>query len=330
MKRAILLFLSMILVTGNVWSQGGLTPFDFTVSPTSINIKKYGAESFEITTSKDWIVSCSANWIAIHTTSGMANKTATFVVYFYSQKNDTSQARTANIEVSSGDVTKTIKVTQNVYKDDVKATHTSTENNKGTIDLYIDMPSSNLLTGEFTVTMPDVLSLDKENTVLAQEFQNNNSLDITDMENGSWIFTISPNVSTGGSSGNNFIKIATIAYIIDDDAATGKYDVSISNLEFTLSNNTTIKESKVNVSVSYTSSVGNSFMDNTVKVIYNNNNLSVNSPDKERVDIYSITGVLIFSQQKQEGEIKFNINGLPAGVAFVRGSTGWVEKIIIR
>ena len=328
MKRAILLFLSMLLVTGNVWSQGGPTPFDFTVSPTSINIKKFGAEYFEITTSKDWKVSCDASWISIHTTSGMANKTTTFAVYFYSLQNSTSEIRTANIEVSSGGVTKLIKITQNVYKEDVIANISSVGNNKGTIDLYIDIPSGNLLTGEFTVTMPNALSLDKENTVLAQEFQNNHSLDISDKEKGSWILKISPKVSTGGSSGDTFKKIATIAYIIDDEAATGRYDVNISNLDITLSNKTTIKENKVSVSVSYVSSVGNPFMDNTVKVIYNNNTLSVNSPSNESINVYSLTGALIFSQPKPEGEIIYQINRLPKGVLIVKGGSGWVKKII--
>ena len=74
--------------------------------------------------------------------------------------------------------------------------------------------------------------------------------------------------------------------------------------------------------------VGNVFLENTAKVSLSSKTLTINSPAKERIDVYSMSGALILSTQKPEGEVIYQINGLPADVIIVKGSSGWVEKII--
>ena len=318
-----------ITKTLSVSQDGESTPFNFTVSPSSINVKEYGNESFRITTSKDWTVSCQSDWILFIENSGNTDKETTVIFNFYVQQNSTSEARTAEIKVSSGGITKTVTVTQNAASEKkIIATPSKPADNKGTIDLSLDFPSDKTLTGVFTVTMPDGFILDKENTVLSQELQHNHSLVISDKEKGVWTLNISPKTSTRSSSNTTYTKIVEIAYIIEDNAAAGLYNVIISNLEFTTSDNTTIKEDDISVGVTHTSSVGNLSVNDAVKVTYYNNTLYINSPQGERVNIYSMTGMLVFSQQKPEGEIKYNISELSTGVIIVKGSSGWVEKLI--
>ena len=74
--------------------------------------------------------------------------------------------------------------------------------------------------------------------------------------------------------------------------------------------------------------VRNAYIESTAKVALYDNTLTINSPDSERINIYSMSGALIFSKQKPEGEVKYQINGIPQGVIIVKSSSGWVEKVV--
>jgi hypothetical protein len=74
--------------------------------------------------------------------------------------------------------------------------------------------------------------------------------------------------------------------------------------------------------------VGNAYIEDAVKVTLNDNTLTINSPNSERIDIYSMDGALIFSKQKPEGEINYQINRLSKGVIIVRGSSGLAKKVV--
>ena len=198
--------------------------------------------------------------------------------------------------------------------------------NNGIIDLSLDIPVDKSITGEFTITMPDGFNLDKAKTVLAQELKNNHTLEISDKAKGVWTLKITPATNARNSSENNSRKIADIAYTVENSIVTGNYDITISDLEFVLNDNTTIIDDDIKVNVSY-STVGNSYVENTAKVTLLNNTLTINSPNSERVDVYSMSGMLIFSKQKPEGEVKYQINGFSNGVIVVKGSSGWIEKI---
>jgi uncharacterized protein YjdB len=54
--------------------------------------------------------------------------------------------------------------------------------------------------------------------------------------------------------------------------------------------------------------------------------LHVDSPVAERVNIYSLTGTLLYKVEKQAGKASFTVNG-PKQVLIVRGSSGWAGKI---
>ena len=312
-------------------TQDGVTPapFDFTVSTSLINVEGYGNQIFQITTSEDWTISSESSWILLHSESGTTNKEITTEIVFYVYENNTLEARTAEIEITSGGVTKVIMVTQ-AYEEKIITTPSTPTNNKGLIDLSLNVPSDQPLTGEFTVTMPNGFSLDKENTVLSQELRGNHSLEILEMTNGVWVLKITPGISVRSSSGTTYKKIVEIAYVIENSAVAGEYNIRISDLKITKEDNTVITVDNISVDVSHKSSVGNLFVDNLVKVTYYNNTISVNSSGKERVDVYSITGALLLSQEKPEGEVKYNIENLPAGIIIVKGSSGWVEKVMKR
>jgi hypothetical protein len=61
------------------------------------------------------------------------------------------------------------------------------------------------------------------------------------------------------------------------------------------------------------------------------NLLHVRTPHAEQIEIYSLTGHLLYTARKDVGEAIFNLNGLPPGILIVRGNggvNGWTEKTV--
>jgi hypothetical protein len=56
--------------------------------------------------------------------------------------------------------------------------------------------------------------------------------------------------------------------------------------------------------------------------------LSVLTPVSETLTLYSSSGSLLFQSSKLPGHATFTISHLPKGVIIVKGSTGWVRKVI--
>jgi len=64
-----------------------------------------------------------------------------------------------------------------------------------------------------------------------------------------------------------------------------------------------------------------------VKVSYQNEILTIDSPYAETLRVYSTTGALTYSIEKNEGRIDCSVN-LPDGVCIVTGGTGWSKKVL--
>jgi hypothetical protein len=45
------------------------------------------------------------------------------------------------------------------------------------------------------------------------------------------------------------------------------------------------------------------------------------------VEVYALTGQLLYKAQKAAGEATFRLSGLPKGILIVRSSSGLTEKI---
>jgi uncharacterized protein YjdB len=58
------------------------------------------------------------------------------------------------------------------------------------------------------------------------------------------------------------------------------------------------------------------------------NTLYVNSAVTEKVDIYTISGKLVYSAVKPAGEVQIPLTGVSDGVLIIRGSSGWVQKVV--
>ena len=297
-----------------------------------------GTKTFGITSNVEWILSSSASWATINISAGSNNATITVSA----SANTSAASRSALVIIAGGGMTKSVSVTQaktetgdepttptnpQEGENEIVATPSQPAGNKGTINLSLNISSNQSLNGEFIVSMPGGFNLDKEKTALAPELQSRHSLDISDKAKGVWGFKISAKMGTRSASDATLKKIIDIAYTIDENVSTGNYKILISDLDFKMSDNTTIKEDGIDVSIPY-STVGNGLMNGGVKVVCYNNTLSISSLFNEKIEIYSIVGTLVFSVQKTEGEVKYDISDIPKGIVIVKGSSGWVEKVI--
>jgi len=320
---------------------------DDTTSPSSqLNIStdslKFdagsGTKTFGITSNVEWILSSSASWATINISAGSNNATITVSV----SANTSAASRSAFVIIAGVGLTKSVIVTQakaetgdepttptnpKEEENEILATPSQPADNKGLINLSLSISSNQSLNGEFIVSMPGGFNLDKEKTALAPELQSGHSLDISDKAKGVWAFKISTKTGTRSASDATLKKIVDIAYTIDENVSTGNYKIQISDLDFKMSDNSTIKEDDIDVSIPY-STVGNGLINGGVKAVCYNNTLSISSLYNEKIEIYSIIGTLVFSVQKTEGEVKYDISDIPKGIVIVKGSSGWVEKVI--
>jgi hypothetical protein len=87
--------------------------------------------------------------------------------------------------------------------------------------------------------------------------------------------------------------------------------------------------SNLDVYISFLTSTGNaSISPHSVTVSLTGDLLSVLSPYKESITLYSLRGSLLYHASKEKGSTVINIGHLPRGILIVRGSSGWTRKII--
>jgi Leucine-rich repeat (LRR) protein len=87
--------------------------------------------------------------------------------------------------------------------------------------------------------------------------------------------------------------------------------------------------SNLDVYISFLTSTGNaSISPHSVTVSLTGDLLSVLTPYKESITLYSLRGSLLSHTSKEKGSTTINIGHLPKGVLIVRGSSGWTRKVL--
>jgi hypothetical protein len=67
---------------------------------------------------------------------------------------------------------------------------------------------------------------------------------------------------------------------------------------------------------------------NNITAVIQANRLSVNSPVSEWIYVYSFNGSLLYASEKKAGEAVFPLPAISEKTLIVRGSSGWVKKIV--
>ena len=78
----------------------------------------------------------------------------------------------------------------------------------------------------------------------------------------------------------------------------------------------------------YSGEIANEWInENPIDVALEKGVLMINSPDKETIRIYSMTGALLFFAEKSEGKQTYSIPNLSKEIYVVTGSSGWSVKV---
>jgi hypothetical protein len=125
-----------------------------------------------------------------------------------------------------------------------------------------------------------------------------------------------------------YSQIMEISYIVNKTVAKGTYDAAISGLSFVFDDGTSVAESKLPVQLTVTSTTGIPELNEETGAYLYNDRLYVKSPVAETVQVYSVNGVLLYNFQKQAGAADYIISQAPGSVLVIKGSSGWVKKVM--
>jgi len=204
-------------------------------------------------------------------------------------------------------------------------TQTGTDG-KGNILLSLSTPTNELFSGSFRLILPDGVQVDLSATRLIGDLASLLNLNIVQEEDGSWLFTITPiNESVNGV---DYSQIMEIAYIVNETVEKGDYEAAVRDLSFTFGDGTSITKSEIPIQLTVTSTTGIPNLIAVTSAYISNDQLYIQSPLAETVQVYSITGVLLYNFQKTEGKVSYPINQLKGATLIVKGSSGWVKKLI--
>jgi hypothetical protein len=225
---------------------------------------------------------------------------------------------------------------------------------QGTLELSLKIPSDATLTGSFTVQFPAGIRLDQVNTKLINELSAAFEPVFTERENNTWLIEIRHKELRSDTQAETYKKIMDIAYLVDADLATGEYAILLQTIDFILDNGTRITEDSlpVHINVQHDTSggepdpedlepdpepedkpevpTGAEDMDiSPVQAHIQNNRLHVNSPEAEQITVYSFGGAQLFTAPKPSGEASFTVRDIQEKALIVRGSSGWVKKVVV-
>ena len=119
----------------------------------------------------------------------------------------------------------------------------------------------------------------------------------------------------------------------EDDLASanvgGKHNLEVGEQTFSIVVTAENGEKTETYTVTVTRESATGILLPDVSAVYvSGQSLHVSTPVAERVSVYSAGGNLLYSLDKPAG--KASVLGLPKGILIVKGSSGWVEKAVVR
>jgi len=209
------------------------------------------------------------------------------------------------------------------------STQTIGANGKGTINLSLTIPSNATVTGSFLIQFPDGITLDEQLTVLSAQLSGNFSLSFTAEANNTWLITIKSNGLKSATETPAYTKIMDIAYKASGGIEKGTYEATIKNLDFTTNDGVPIQKDliPVTINVSQTITAIENISNSSFYAYITNNTLKVESPQAEKITIYSASGVLLYSAMKSAGEIDIPVSSLHGSIYIIKGSVSGTIKV---
>jgi hypothetical protein len=295
-------------------------PPSLSVSSASLHFATGGStEEVFVTANRDWTAAASSPWLSL-VPIGDSLLTVT-------ASPNTGYARTDSIVVTADGLTRYIAITQDAAQQ-IIAEPTPPVDNRGEIEIAFEIPVNEEFGVTFTVTLPAGFLLDREATSLASGLQSSYRLSITPGSKGGWLFEITPASSLRSAGETVYREVVNIVYTTPETVKPGNYEVTLQNIDLSLtSGEKVIHQNEIKVPVAISVPSGLTSVDGST-VWYVNGILTVNTPQSERIEVYSVSGQRLYVVRKEAGKATFDLNSLPRGVLIVHGGSGWVKKIV--
>ena len=116
--------------------------------------------------------------------------------------------------------------------------------------------------------------------------------------------------------------------MVDKTVAAGTYEATITGLSFTFDNGTNISETELPVKLTVNSPAGIPGLNAETGAYLYDGRLYINSPVAETIQVYSVNGVLLNNFRKPAGPADYIISEASGAVLIIKGSSGWVTKVI--
>lgn len=203
-------------------------------------------------------------------------------------------------------------------------------NNIGGFDVNINIPADSIAGGSFVIRLPEGFTLDRNNTKLTVDF-GHFDLIMTPQENNSWLLELkSKTIRSAALRAEEVSKVlAHIAYTVDEGVKNGDYDITMHSILFETPGGNTIPEPAITMSVQLNRNLSDIDKIGTsdIKAYISGQTLIIDSQSAESIEIYSVSGVKLYSGSKSVGKIVIPISNLSAQVLIVRGGSGWTAKV---
>ena len=200
------------------------------------------------------------------------------------------------------------------------------------ITISLELPAGGFITGSFVLTLPTGMLIDIDNSSVTESLSENLELVITPLGNNTWLVELVAAVktySTQTRSFSTFREILNISYSVDKSMAPGTYEVSVSDVNLMLSDGTKIKKDKLSANVVISGTTSNDLVGaEKAKATLINSMLTVDTPDAETVNVYSVSGAMVYTAAKVEGKSVYSVPNLANGIYIVTGSKGWQAKVL--
>ena len=214
-----------------------------------------------------------------------------------------------------------------IYTINVEVENNTTvgNDNQGSFDLEVNIPTDSIGNGSITVTFPEGFTLDEKNTSLTLDFAGLFDLTITRQENNSWLLEIKPKTLRNASlRAGEAKKMLQVAYMVDEKLQRGTYNVSVNSIFFETRGGNNIHEPAITVpAVVGRWGVSNAVIESS-SIRISDGNLYIRTDKSCILFVFTISGQLFKQQTISAGE---TILPLPQGIYFVKvGET--TKKII--
>jgi len=124
-----------------------------------------------------------------------------------------------------------------------------------------------------------------------------------------------------------YANILNIAYLVDPVVPDGVYQAMLKNILLTFEDDSQVNESEIPITITKSMTGIPMLKTSDVKVMLHDGVLSIDTEYSEKIEIYSVAGILLNSFEKPQGRIDKNIPNLAGQILIVKGKN-WVAKVI--